>query len=57
MKFTLIKSGRNILLLKKKIYQGSRLGDTCLSTIVEWGHSMSDEEYDKCYSEHEGVRL
>ena len=29
----------------KEIYQGSKLGDTCLSTIVEWGHSMSGEEY------------
>ena len=29
----------------KEIYQGSKLGDTCLSTIVEWGHSMSEEEY------------
>ena len=30
---------------EKEIYQGSKLGDTCLSTIVEWGHSMSEEEY------------
>ena len=30
---------------EKEVYQGSKLGDTCLSTIVEWGHSMSEEEY------------
>ena len=28
--------------IEKEEYQGSQLGDTCLSTIVEWGHSMSD---------------
>ena len=32
--------------VEKEEYQGSRLGDTCLSTIVEWGHSMSEEEYE-----------
>ena len=32
--------------VEKEEYQGSRLGDTCLSTIVEWGHSMSVEEYE-----------
>ena len=31
---------------EKEVYQGSKLGDTCLSTIVEWGHSMSEEEYE-----------
>ena len=32
--------------IEKEEYQGSQLGDTCLSTIVEWGHSMSVEEYE-----------
>ena len=32
--------------VEREEYQGSRLGDTCLSTIVEWGHSMSEEEYE-----------
>ena len=32
--------------VEKEEYQGSQLGDTCLSTIVEWGHSMSEEEYE-----------
>ena len=32
--------------VEKEEYQGSKLGDTCLSTIVEWGHSMSEEEYE-----------
>ena len=31
---------------EKEEYQGSKLGDTCMSTIVEWGHSMSEEEYE-----------
>ena len=30
---------------EKEEYQEGKLGDTCLSTIVEWGHSMSEEEY------------